>query len=182
MKAMFKKISQRTVYSDPWLTLYQDSIEFSDGSQGTYAWSQRKDGVAIVVVTTDQKILLQKEFRHVVQKDSWEIPGGGIDTGETPAQASLRELKEETGIGVSEDDLVLVGTWYPLHSFNTEQVTVYMATVAPTEVHTHGAEVGESISEQRFLTPSEILKMIDNAEINDAFTAHALQVVIRKLG
>ena len=28
----------------------------------------------------------------------WEIPGGGIDPGETPAQAAAREITEETGI------------------------------------------------------------------------------------
>ena len=29
----------------------------------------------------------------------WQMPQGGIDTGETPGQAALRELKEEVGTG-----------------------------------------------------------------------------------
>ncbi|HUF88081.1 MAG TPA: RNA pyrophosphohydrolase [Thermohalobaculum sp.] len=30
--------------------------------------------------------------------DAWQMPQGGIDAGETPRQAALRELREETGI------------------------------------------------------------------------------------
>jgi putative (di)nucleoside polyphosphate hydrolase len=30
--------------------------------------------------------------------DAWQMPQGGIDAGETPRQAALRELTEETGI------------------------------------------------------------------------------------
>jgi putative (di)nucleoside polyphosphate hydrolase len=29
---------------------------------------------------------------------AWQMPQGGIDTGETPVEAALRELREETGI------------------------------------------------------------------------------------
>ena len=38
--------------------------------------------------------------------DAWQMPQGGIDDGETPQDAALRELSEETGIASSEVELI----------------------------------------------------------------------------
>lgn len=43
---------------------------------------------------------------HRTDNDMCSIPGGGMEFGETPAQAVIREVKEETGINVTVTGLV----------------------------------------------------------------------------
>lgn len=53
------------------------------------------------IVVYNQKVLLMKRARP--SSDGlgyWELPGGGLEYGETPNQALIRELKEETGLSI----------------------------------------------------------------------------------
>ena len=56
----------------------------------------RPISVKSVILTRDHKVLLLK---RPVDK-SWDLPGGGIDGDETIADALIREVQEETGLGV----------------------------------------------------------------------------------
>ncbi|CAK0744931.1 RNA pyrophosphohydrolase [Azospirillaceae bacterium] len=40
--------------------------------------------------------------RRIDAPDAWQMPQGGIDPGETPAMAALREMREEIGTGAAE--------------------------------------------------------------------------------
>lgn len=65
-----------------------------NGSNEAYYGRERNRSVAIIV--RDEKILMEKV--HFFERDFCTLPGGGIEEGETPEQAVLRELKEETGL------------------------------------------------------------------------------------
>lgn len=54
----------------------------------------RKKAAAVVINDEGKFLLLQLQIYDVHQ---WNIPGGGIDEGETPEETILRELKEELG-------------------------------------------------------------------------------------
>jgi len=58
---------------------------------------QGPDWVNVVAFTREGELLVVEQFRHGIDAATLEIPGGGCDAGETPAQAARRELREETG-------------------------------------------------------------------------------------
>ncbi len=75
-------------------------------------------GLAVIVaVIDDNKILLTKREDFEV----WCLPGGGVEDGESLAEAGIREAKEETGIDVELTSLVGVysrvgGMWNDVHT------------------------------------------------------------------
>ena len=61
---------------------------------------------AIAVVFDEQKRIL---LAHRRDMDFWDLPGGGMELGELPTEAAIRETKEETGLDVSVERLFAVG-------------------------------------------------------------------------
>jgi ADP-ribose pyrophosphatase YjhB (NUDIX family) len=86
-------------------------------------WRLRRpdhDG-AMVAVWLDGRILaVQPSYRA---NPSW--PGGGIRRGEAPREAARRELREELGLDVAPDDLVLAREVAAEWDFRREHVRVF---------------------------------------------------------
>lgn len=61
--------------------------------------------VMIYTVTDDGKILTTQRSRNKTYPLKWEVTGGSILVDETPPQGAVRELSEETGITVGEEEL-----------------------------------------------------------------------------
>lgn len=60
-------------------------------------------GVVIVVRRDDGQVLA---FERVDQPDQWQLPQGGIQSGESAVDAAWRELEEETGLGPAAVELI----------------------------------------------------------------------------
>ena len=72
---------------------------------------RKRPAARLLVINRDRRVLLFRfEFKRgaLAGRNYWATPGGGIEAGETPEQAAIRELCEETGI-ITKDIGAAVG-------------------------------------------------------------------------
>ncbi|MFP6854893.1 MAG: NUDIX hydrolase [Opitutales bacterium] len=68
-----------------------------DGREGDFYVLDTSDWVNVVALTPQEELIFVRQFRFGSGELSWEVPGGVIDPGESPVDAAVRELQEETG-------------------------------------------------------------------------------------
>ena len=121
-----KTLSSRRIYEGRAVKLRVDTVEVAGGRQTTREIVEHEEVVAVVAVDDKDNILLVKQFRKPVEKELLEIPAGGIDPGETPADAVRREMREETGF--LPQKVEKLGGFYSAPGFSTEYLHLYLAT------------------------------------------------------
>jgi 8-oxo-dGTP pyrophosphatase MutT (NUDIX family) len=65
----------------------------------------------LLVDPADRVVLIEERLDLSEPASEWLIPGGGVEAGETPVQAAVRETYEETGIAVPLADLTELYTY-----------------------------------------------------------------------
>jgi 8-oxo-dGTP pyrophosphatase MutT (NUDIX family) len=95
-------------------------------------------GVRAIVVNRDGKVLL---LRHTY-RDGWHLPGGGVERGESPEAAIIREVREEANIFV-EGRPRLFAVYLSEHQGVDDYPLVYIVDSFRSETPKANAEIAE---------------------------------------
>jgi 8-oxo-dGTP pyrophosphatase MutT (NUDIX family) len=95
-------------------------------------------GVRAIVVNRDGKVLL---LRHTY-RDGWHLPGGGVDRGESPEAAIIREVREEANIFV-EGRPKLFAVYLSEHQGVDDYPLLYIVDSFRSEAPKANAEIAE---------------------------------------
>jgi 8-oxo-dGTP pyrophosphatase MutT (NUDIX family) len=95
------------VLESPWLNVRRDTIERDGGDViDPFYVVEYPDWACVLPLTGDGHIIMVEQYRHGIGRFSLELPAGIIDGGESPLDAAIRELREETGLSARE--------WHPM--------------------------------------------------------------------
>ena len=113
-------------------------------------------GVRVIVLDEENRILMVKHDHP--ERTVWMVPGGGIEEGESSAQAAAREVLEETGLEVEISGLI----WHVEEVSQRGQrfVNFFRARVTGGELKLgHDPELSDSdqvLADIRFMSREEV--------------------------
>ena len=121
-----KQVSSKAVYDGVLLHVYKDDVALPDGSPSVRELIRLLGAVAVVPVTEDGKVIIEKQFRYPLNRVITEIPAGKLDSAtEDPLEAAKRELLEETGYRAEE--WTFMGSYQPSPAYCDEKIYLYLA-------------------------------------------------------
>lgn len=104
-------LKQETAFENRWWKIVRETVRLPDGSvTDDYFVNHHPGGVIVFALTTDGKVVVNRQYKHGARQAVEEFTIGRLDDGDgTPLEAAKRELLEETGYGEGE--------WEPLCAF-----------------------------------------------------------------
>lgn len=122
---MEKKITTLAMLRTRSFSASLDEVVFRDGGTGKRMKIDHPEAAAVVPFVARDEILMVRQHRYALGKETLEIPAGKLDPGETPEACIRRELLEETGYEAGE--LTFLYTYAPAIGYSNELIHIYSA-------------------------------------------------------
>lgn len=161
------------LHANPWFSILQQAVRRPDGSAGTHYTIHHARPAVGIVARRDDRFLLIRQHRFIIDQLVWAIPSGNIEAGESAADAAARELREEAGLEAAS--LRPLIHYFPSYGCSDQRFELFLAEgVAPSGGGVDRAEVIRA----RWFSWSEIETMIRENGIVDGLSLVPLLYVL----
>ena len=163
------RLDRQLKYQGNILKIYEDTV-LANGHEAHWDYIHHDGAAAVLPVTSEGKILMVRQYRNALNRETLEIPAGKLDAPDEPKiECAYRELEEETGY--HSDDLEWLITLRTTVALCNEKIEVY---VARNLIRTH-----QHLDENEFVnveahTVEELKQMIFEGKIEDSKTVAAI--------
>lgn len=178
MSGNIKRLKRELVYQGTILDIYNDTMEVGDGKIEQWDFvAHRKGAACIVPVLPDGKILMVRQYRNAIERETLEVPAGARDSvTEDTLVCAVREMEEETGY--KSDKVSKLLELRTTVAFCDERIDVYLAEdLYKGQQH---LDEGEDIQVEAYEL-SVLLEMIYSGKIQDAKTVSSILAYANKM-
>ncbi|MDN0076356.1 NUDIX hydrolase [Crenobacter sp. SG2303] len=165
MELVETPLEETVSFRGKFLTLRRDTVRLPDGQRTEREFLLHPGAVAVLALTEDRQLVMERQYRYPVGQEFIEIPAGKIDPDEDPAVTGERELFEETGF--QAERWTFLGTAHPCIGYSNEVIHYYLAEqLTQTERQLDDGEFLEVLT----MPLSEVLTMSLDGRITDSKT------------
>lgn len=172
----FERLDRTLVHKGAIIDYYQDTVKVPNGNIVTWDFIGHKGAAAVVAVNEEGKLLMVRQYRNALDRETLEIPAGGLNSIDEPTDvAAARELEEETGYKAGKLELLI--TIRTTVAFCNEKIDVYVATdLKPSR---------QNLDEDEFIgvetySIEELAQMVYDCKIQDGKTVASLMAYKNK--
>lgn len=171
------RLNRELKYQGTILKIYEDTV-LANGHEAHWDFIHHDGAAAVLPVTAEGKILMVRQYRNALDRETLEIPAGKLDEPDEPKiECAYRELEEETGFRCPKlEYLMSVNTTV---AFCNEAIDIFVArNLIPSEQHLDEDEVID-VEEWEL---EDLLQMIYDGKLTDGKTVSALCAYAVKYG
>lgn len=178
MSDQFERMDRKLVYEGHIVDFYEDTVKVPNGNIVKWDFIKHKGAAAVVPVLPDGRILMVKQFRNALDRETLEIPAGGRNSIDEPyIECSHRELEEETGYKCELSDMEFLISIRTTVAFCDERIDVFVAK--------NLQKSSQNLDEDEFInvypyTTKELSDMIYEGKIQDSKTISSIMAYINK--
>ncbi|MCI9047651.1 MAG: NUDIX hydrolase [Hungatella sp.] len=171
------RLKRQLRYQGTILKIYEDTV-LANGHEAHWDFIHHDGAAAVLPVADDGKILMVRQYRNALDRDTLEIPAGKLDKPDEPKiECAYRELEEETGYRTEDMEyLMSVNTTV---AFCDEAIDIFVArNLIPSKQHLDEDEVIDVEAWEL----KDLLELIYSGKMTDAKTVAAITAYAVKYG
>ena len=149
---------------------------YPDGTEHEIEIVHHRPVVVMIPIDRDGRVMMIRQYRAVVERETYEVPAGGVEAEEHAEDAVRRECEEE--IGLVPQRMAKLGAWYSSPGFCDELMIFFRVweLQEPRPDSPHKPDEDERITPHP-IAIEEARAMVKRGEIVDLKTAFALTLI-----